>query len=223
MIKCNVTICGTVSKAAQVRNNKEGKAFTTFGVAVVIPNPNGINKTVEVSVIKDGIENTYDYVVGSRIEMSGELTFRKREDNLYFNFNAQHVNRNVTNPNDCIDGELHMKGTAGKSIEQKTTKNGKNMLIFSAYSGEKVDDGFAFTWVRFVQFDAVRPDWLQPKSTIEANGELELSVYNDRLTLGCKLAELKQWDKQTFVPRVAQQPAQPVQMDPQDPKDVLPF
>ena len=78
MIKCNVTINGTVSKAAQVRNNRDGKPFTTFGVAVVILNPQGINKIVEVSVIKDGAENTSDYVVGNRIEMTGELTFGKR-------------------------------------------------------------------------------------------------------------------------------------------------
>ncbi len=216
MIKCNVTISGTVSKAAQVRNNKEGKPFTTFGVAVVIPNPNGINKTIEVSVIKDGAENTADYVVGNRIEMTGELTFKKREDNLYFNFTAQSVNKNGTSTEDSIRGELHMKGTTGKSIEQKTTKSGKNMLVFSAYSGEKTNDGFAFTWVRFVQFDVERPDWLQPKATIEAKGELELSVFNDRLNLGCKLTELKQWEKPAYVPR-------DVAMKPQNDTEVMPF
>ena len=154
MIKCNVTICGTVSKAAQVRNNKEGKPFTTFGVSVVLLNPNGINKTIEVIVITDGEINTADIVVGSKIEMKGELTFRKLDDNLYFNFSASEVNTNPSFTDESIQGELTMKGTAGKSIEQKTTKSGKNMLIFSAYSGEKIDTGFAFTGVRFVQFDA---------------------------------------------------------------------
>ncbi len=201
MIKCNVTISGTVSKAAQVRSNKEGKPFTTFGVAVVIPNPNGINKTIEVSVIKDGAENTATYVVGNRIELTGELTFKKREDNLYFNFTAQSVNHSPATTEDGIKGELHIKGTTGKNIEQKTTKSNKNMLVFSAYSGEKTADGFAFTWVRFVQFDATRPDWLQPKTTIEAKGELELSIFYDRLNLGCKLTELKQWEKPAYVPR----------------------
>ncbi len=204
MIKCNVTIVGTVSKAAQVRQNKDGKSFTTFGVAVVILNPNGINQTIPVSVLKDGAENTADYVVGSRIEMTGELTFRKRDDNLYFNFTAQTVSHDAVSSEDGIKGELHMKGTAGKSIEQKTTKSGKTMLIFSAYSGEKTDSGFAFTWVRFVQFGAKRPDWLQPKATIEAKGELELSIFNDRLSLGCMLAELQPWEKPAFVPREAQ-------------------
>ena len=28
MIKCNVTVCGTISKAAVVRTNNENKAFT---------------------------------------------------------------------------------------------------------------------------------------------------------------------------------------------------
>ena len=178
MIKCDVTICGTVSKAAQVRNNKDGKPFTTFGVAVVILNPQGINKTVEISVIKDGAENTTDYVAGNRIEMTGTLMFRKREDTLYFNFSAQTVHLTPTSTEDTIKGELTMKGTSGKNIEQKQTKTGKTMLIFSAYSGEKIDKGFAFTWVRFVQFGATRPDWLQPKATLEAKGELELSLYN---------------------------------------------
>ena len=204
MIKCDVTICGTVSKAAQVRNNKDGKPFTTFGVAVVILNPQGINKTVEISVIKDGAENTTDYVAGNRIEMTGTLMFRKREDTLYFNFSAQTVHLTPTSTEDAIKGELTMKGTSGKNIEQKQTKTGKTMLIFSAYSGEKIDKGFAFTWVRFVQFGPTRPDWLQPKATLEAKGELELSLYNDRLSIGCKLSDLQPWQKSQYVPREAQ-------------------
>ena len=173
-------------------------------MSAVLLNPNGINKTIEISVIKDGEINTADIVVGSKIEMKGELTFRKRDDNLYFNFSASEVNTNPSFTDESIQGELTMKGMAGKSIEQKTTKSGKNMLIFSAYSGEKTDNGFAFTWVHFVQFDATKPDWLQAKSTLEAKGELELSIFNDRLNLGCKLAKVKPWDKPVYVPREVQ-------------------
>lgn len=36
MIKCNVTVCGTISKAAVVRTNNENKAFTAFAVNCVI-------------------------------------------------------------------------------------------------------------------------------------------------------------------------------------------
>ena len=35
MIKCNVSVCGTVSKAAVVRNGKDGMPFTTYSVDVV--------------------------------------------------------------------------------------------------------------------------------------------------------------------------------------------
>lgn len=45
MIKCNVTVCGTISKAAVVRTNNENKAFTAFAVNCVIPARNGIDKT----------------------------------------------------------------------------------------------------------------------------------------------------------------------------------
>lgn len=65
MIKCNVTVCGTISKAAVVRTNNENKAFTAFAVNCVILARNGIDKTVEISVAKDGEEyNRADYTVG---------------------------------------------------------------------------------------------------------------------------------------------------------------
>lgn len=54
MIKCNVTVCGTISRSAQMRTGKEGKPFMSLGINVVIPAKSGINKTVEISVAKDG-------------------------------------------------------------------------------------------------------------------------------------------------------------------------
>ena len=50
MIKCNVTVCGTVCRQAQMRANKEGKQFISFGISVVVQAKTGINKTVEISV-----------------------------------------------------------------------------------------------------------------------------------------------------------------------------
>ena len=47
MIKCNVTVCGTVCRQAQMRANKEGKQFISFGISVVVQAKTGINKTVE--------------------------------------------------------------------------------------------------------------------------------------------------------------------------------
>ena len=58
MIKCNVTACGTISKAAVARTNNENKAFTAFAVNCVIPARNGIDKTVEISVARMGRNTT---------------------------------------------------------------------------------------------------------------------------------------------------------------------
>lgn len=201
MIKCNVTVCGTISKAAVVRTNNENKAFTAFAVNCVIPARNGIDKTVEISVAKDGEEyNRADYTVGKRVEISGVLTFKKRGDNLYFNMSASSVNLTVASNEDSIKGEMHFRGKTGKNIEEKTDKKGRNFLQFSAFSVEKVNDGFEYLWVRFLGFDRERKEWLQPQTSIEAKGELELSVYNDKLNIACKVSEMSEYVKQPYNP-----------------------
>lgn len=201
MIKCNVTVCGTISKAAVVRTNNENKAFTAFAVNCVIPARNGIDKTVEISVAKDGEEyNRADYTVGKRVEISGVLTFKKRGDNLYFNMSASSVNLTVASNEDSIKGEMLFRGKTGKNIEEKTDKKGKNFLQFSAFSAEKVNDGFEYLWVRFLGFDREREEWLQPQTGIEAKGELKLSVYNDKLNIACKVSEMSEYVKQPYNP-----------------------
>ena len=193
MIKCNVTACGTISKAAVARTNNENKAFTAFAVNCVIPARNGIDKTVEISVAKDGEEyNRADYTVGKRVEISGVLTFKKRGDNLYFNMSASSVNLTLASNEDSIKGEMLFRG--------KTGKKGKNFLQFSAFSAEKVNDGFEYLWVRFLGFDREREEWLQPQTGIEAKGELELSVYNDKLNIACKVSEMSEYVRQPYNP-----------------------
>ena len=44
MIKAEVTVNGTVTRAGAVRDGKEGKQFLSFGVSVVIPAKSGINR-----------------------------------------------------------------------------------------------------------------------------------------------------------------------------------
>ena len=199
MIKCNVSVCGTVSKAAVVRNGKDGMPFTTYSVDVVIPAKKGINKTVMVSCIMDG-DCAETIVVGNRIDVKGVLTFKKKDDNLYFNLKGIEVSQPATESKDGIVGDMEFKGKIGKDIDMKKDKNGKAFLMFSAFSAEKIGEEFAFTWVRFVRFSEEKEEWLQSKATIEAKGELEISVYNDRLNLGCKVAELSQWEKKPYHP-----------------------
>lgn len=81
MIKCNVTVCGTVSRQAQMRANKEGTQFASFGINIVIPAKSGINKTVEISVAKtcNSLSELPPIQVGTHIEVAGILMFHKRE------------------------------------------------------------------------------------------------------------------------------------------------
>ena len=199
MIKCNVSVCGTVSKAAVVRNGKDGMPFTTYSVDVVVPAKKGINKTVMVSCIMDG-DCAEAIVVGNRIDVKGVLTFKKKDDNLFFNLKGVEVSQPATESKDGIVGDMEFKGKVGKDIDMKKDKNGKAFLMFSAFSAEKIGEEFAFTWVRFVRFSEEKEEWLQSKAAIEAKGELEISVYNDRLNLGCKVAELNQWEKKPYHP-----------------------
>ena len=199
MIKCNVSVCGTISKAAMVRNGKDGMPFTTYSVDVVIPAKKGINKTVMVSCIMDG-DCAEAIVMGNRIDVKGVLTFKKKDDNLYFNLKGIEVSQPAAECKDGIVGDMEFKGKVGKDIDMKKDKNGKAFLMFSAFSAEKIGEEFAFTWVRFVRFSEEKEEWLQSKAAIEAKGELEISVYNDRFNLGCKLVELSQWEKKPYQP-----------------------
>lgn len=162
MIKCNVTMCGTISRVATVRTNSENKVFTAFAVNCVVPAKSGINKTVEISVAKDGEDNELkNCALGQRVNVSGTLTFKKRGDNLYFNLSASEVTLSASNE-DSIKGE--------------------------------------YLWVRFFGFDCKREEWLQPQTGIEVKGDMELSVYNDKLNLSCKIAEMSAYVKPPYTP-----------------------
>ena len=203
MIKCKVTACGQITRAAQLRNNKEGKPFITFGLSVVIQAKNGINKTIEVSVAKDGGDpaEIINYPLNQRAEISGVLVLHKKGDNLYWNLSAEKVNVTTPGGADGIQGNLNFRGTVGKQVDAKTDKKGNPYITFSGYSCEKDAENFVYTWVRFRQFGTAQPEWLQPKSHIEALGEIELSVYNDRIDIGCVLQQLKPWVKQPYQPQ----------------------
>ena len=193
MIKCNVTVCGVIGRDASVRKNKEEKEFLVFPLRVQIPATGG-GHTIEVDVRKEGCqEEAAGYRNGSRVEVRGTMYLKRRGDKLYFNLFADEICNAATNDADCVKGELVFRGKVGQNIEEKRDKKDQPYTVFSAFSAEKVDDGFEYQWVRFFCFDRQREEWLQPGVKVEAKGELTVSVHNGKPDISCRVEELMQY------------------------------
>ena len=191
MIKCNVTVCGVIGRDASVRTNKEGKSFLTFPLRVVVPATDGQGKPVEIDVSLDGgTEEAAGYRNGSRVEITGTMYLKRRGDKLYFNFFANGVCTADADAADAVNGELVFRGKVGQSIEERRDKKEQPYTVFSAFSAEKVNDGFEYQWLRFFCFGAQREEWLQPGVRVDARGEMNLSAHNGKLNVSCKAEEL---------------------------------
>lgn len=197
MIKCSVTVNGIISRAASMRIGKDDRSYISFAVKVNMTSKDGdSSKTVEVSVLQKGDSSELPrYCPGSRVELKGSLTFRKRESNFYFNFHADSVDFSPVNNQDGIAGSMEFKGTIGKQVDKKTDKRGRSYLIFSAFSTEKIGDIFEYTWVRFIRFAPEQESFLVPKGKIHINGTLEISIYQNKINLGCRAEEVSEWVK----------------------------
>lgn len=193
MIKCNVTVCGIIGRDATLRTDKEGKTFFTLPLRMTVPGTDGQNKPVEIDVSKDGgREEASGYRSGSRVEVAGTMYLKHRGDRIYFNLFANEIRDVSADAADALKGDMSFRGKVGKSIEEKKDKNGKEYVQFSAFSTEKVDDGFEYQWVRFFCFGRQREEWLQPGVKVEAKGEMGLSAYNGKLNVSCRVEELAQ-------------------------------
>ena len=196
MIKCNVTIVGRVFRAPEIKNDREGNPFVTFGVSSELKD-NGETRDIDISVASDGEDNVIlGLSVGDRVKVKGVLTFRKREDVVFFNLSASEVDK--TKEKDRIEGTMSFRGTlGGKEIQEKQGKKGA-YRVFDAYSAEKVaEDKFSYIWVHFVDFSEERPECLIPKAGINAEGALEMNLFNDRLDIGCRVSSISGWEKQS--------------------------
>lgn len=215
MIKCSVTINGTISRAAQMRTDKDNNQFVSFPVSVVLPAKSGINKTIEVSVSVNGTQTDCDkYPANKRVETQGTLTLRKRGEALYFNFMATTVNLNPAAAKDKIEGDMEFRGALGsKEILTKTDKRGKPYTLFSGFSTEKIGDTFEFLWVRFVRFSGDKEAFLHPKAKVNVIGKAEFGVYNDRVDISCRVSEISEWVKEPYHGGAVQQ----------SPEDECPF
>ena len=194
MIKCEVSVCGTINKETIIRTNKDGKSFMSFAMNIVLPTTSG-SKVIDVSVLCDNDRN-YDlskFCVGTRLNISGTLLFKKRGDNLYLNLYAEGFEFENVAAIDSIKGSMQFRGKLGKTIEEKTDKKGNKYHTFSGVSSEKVSDGFEYIWVSFFDFSQVLNDAIKPETKVEIAGSLDLSFYKDKLTISSRVKNISQY------------------------------
>ena len=193
MIKCNVTVCGVIGRDASVRKNKEEKEFLVFPLRVQIPATGG-GYTIEVDFRKEGCqEEAAGYRNGSRVEVRGTMYLKRRGDKLYFNLFADEICNAATDDADCVKGELVFRGKVGQNIEEKRNKKDQPYTVFSAFSAEKVDDGFEYQWVRFFCFNRPCEEWMQPGAKVDVKGEMAVSLHNGKPDISCRVEELTQY------------------------------
>ena len=46
-----------------------------------------------------------------------------------------------------------------------------------------------------MHFGQSQQEWMQPKAGVNAKGDLQMSVYNDHLEIGCRVKEVSLWEK----------------------------
>ena len=195
MIKCNVNVIGKVYRPVELKEDRNGNPFVTFGVSVELKDKQE-SKSIDISVASDGEDNSVlSLKSGDRVKITGVLTFRKRDDTVYYNFSADRVQK-IGQEVDSISGTIQFKGTMGnKDVQECQGKKG-TFRVFDAYSSEKVDaDKFAFIWVHFIDFSEECPGWLVPRAKIEAEGALEFQVFNGKVSIGCRVESVAPWKK----------------------------
>ena len=194
MIKCNVTICGTISRDASVRTGKDGKEFVSFPLQVSVPGKDGNGGSLEISVSKDGGQDEANgFKYGSRGKVAGTLFLKRRGEKLYFNLSADSVSLSDVGNMDSFKGQMVFRGKTGQHIEERKDKSGKPYQMFSAFSAEKVNDGFEYQWVRFFCFGKEKEEWLQPGVKVDVKGEMSLSLYDGKPDISCRVEELSQY------------------------------
>ncbi len=211
MIKAEVKIIGTIKKGASIRTDKNHQPYLSFIVTIALPDAKTTTNNVEafVSYPKGQQGDVALFAEGVRVAIQGTMDVRHKDDKLLFYLAAESVTTEEVPDLDAITGTLSFRGHLKKErvYEEKSDKNGNPYLVFSAYSAEKVGETFVSTWVNFMRFpekdasiDKVKPDWMRSKAHVSINGELQISSYNSKVQLSCKVMEMSEYVKENVLP-----------------------
>lgn len=197
MIKCNVSICAVISRAASVKVGKDNNSFLTFSVKLPLEGRDGSKKDLEVSVSLDGDKSKASvFSAGRCVKADGVLHIRKKGGKTYFNLRAGNVELANSKSESLIEGTMEFRGKTGKkAVEEKSDKKGNPYKVFSAFSSDKDGENMEYTWVRFLYFNPKEgEDFLQPSTYVTVKGDLQLSVYKDEVSLDCRVSEVSRWE-----------------------------
>lgn len=206
MIKAEVKIIGTIKRGASIRTDKNNQPYLSFFVTMALPDAKATSNNIDafVSYPKGQQSDVSVFSEGVRVAIQGTLDIRHKEGNLLFYLLAESVTTENVVELDAISGTLSFRGHLKKEnvFEEKKDKNGNPYLVFSAYSAEKVGGGFVSTWVNFMRFptkgasiDTIKPEWMRSKAHVLINGELQLSSYNSKVQLSCKVTDMSEYVK----------------------------
>ena len=160
----------------------------SFAMNIVLPTTSG-SKVLDVSVLCDCEKNNdvSKFCVGTRLNASGTLLFKKRGENLYLNLYAEGFEFENVAAIDSIKGSMLFRGKLGKTIEEKTDKKGNKYRTFSGVSSEKVSDGFEYIWISFFDFSQVLDDAIKLETKVEIAGTLDLSFFKEKLSISSRI------------------------------------
>ena len=193
MIKCNVTVIGTVNRPVELKNGRDGNPFVTFGINVLLKD-NRESMNIGISVASDGEDDSFlSLSQGERVKLDGVLSFKRIGDSTYFNLSADSLSLHPKGE-DSIIGKIQFRGTLGsKEVVEKTGKKGP-FRTFDAYSSEKVSDQqYSYIWAHFIDFSDECPDWLVPRAKVEVSGKLELQIFKGTPSINCRVESLSEW------------------------------
>lgn len=199
MIKCQVCVCGAISRGASVKKDKEDNPFVSFGVKYPVIGRDKEVLDLDISVTTDGGKDLVSvYTTGRRVEINGVLIIRKKDGRIYLNLRADEggIKLAKTTAGDKFEGTIEFKGKIGKNgVDEKPDKRGNTFKSFSAFSSDRNGDKTDFTWVRFLYFNPKDGEnFLQANAYVECHGDLRLGVYKGALSLDCLLKDVAVWE-----------------------------
>ena len=196
MIRADVTAIGTIKRAATIRTDKNNQPYLSFILDIELFVMDTKGKQSDISI----------YSEKKRVSVKGSMNIRTKGEELAYYINAESITTKEVAELDSIDGDLRFVGFLRKDkvCEEKTDRNGKPYLIFSAYSSEKVGDSFVNTWVNFRRFpekdtgiETVKPEWMQPKAHVIIDGDLHLEYYGGKVRISSRVKDMSLWEKKS--------------------------